>query len=55
VISASGFIGAQRLRPVYVVVGFVAGLGSLLIGILFIAGLGTALPDLQKVLSGPQT
>jgi len=55
VISASGFIGAQRLRTVYVVVGFVAGLGSLLIGILFIAGLGTALPDLQEVLSGPHT
>src|SRR5439155_569884 len=45
VVSASGFIGAQRLRTVYVVVGFVAGLGSLLIGILFITGLGTALPD----------
>ena len=52
VVSASGFIGAQRLRAVYVVVGFVAGLGSLLIGILFITGSGTALPDLQQVLFG---
>ncbi len=55
VVSASGFIGAQRLRTVYVVVGFVAGLGSLLIGILFISGLGTALPDLQEVLFGAHT
>ena len=55
VVSASGFIGAQRLRTVYVVVGLVAGLGSLLIGILFITGLGTALPDLQEVLFGGRT
>src|SRR5437879_13266717 len=34
VVSASGFIGAQRLRTVYVIVGFVAGLGSDLIGII---------------------
>jgi high-affinity nickel-transport protein len=55
VVSASGFIGAQRLRTVYVVVGLVAGVGSLLIGILFLSGLGTALPDLQQVLFGPRT
>jgi hypothetical protein len=55
VVSASGFLGAQRLRAVYVVVGLVAGLGSLVIGILFITGLGTALPDLQEVLFGTHT
>ena len=55
VATATGFIGAQRLRTVYVVVGFVAGLGSLIIGILFISGLGTALPDLQEVLFGAHT
>ena len=52
VVSASGFIGAQRLRTIYVVVGFVAGLASLAIGLLFIVGLGTALPDLQELLFG---
>ena len=52
VVSASGFIGAQRLRTIYVVVGFVAGLASLAIGLLFIFGLGTALPDLQELLFG---
>jgi len=55
VVSASGFIGAQRLRTVYVVVGFVAGVGSLLIGLLFITGLGTTLPDLQELLFGGRT
>ena len=52
--SATGFIGAQRLRTVYVVVGAVAGLSSLAIGLFFIAGLGAALPDLQELLFGPR-
>src|SRR5438093_1059205 len=37
VVSASGFMGAQRLRTVYVVVGAVAGLASLLLGVIFIS------------------
>jgi high-affinity nickel-transport protein len=52
VTSATGFIGAQRLRTLYVIVGAVAGVSSLVIGALFIAGLGTALPDLQELLFG---
>ena len=52
VVSASGFIGAQRMRTVYVVVGAFAGLASLAIGLLFIGGLGTVLPDLQEVIFG---
>jgi high-affinity nickel-transport protein len=52
VVSASGFIGAQRLRTLYVIVGAVAGVASLVIGALFIVGLGTALPDLQQLLFG---
>ena len=54
VVSATGFIGAQRLRTVYVVVGAIAGLSSLVIGLFFIAGLGKALPDLQELLFGPR-
>src|SRR5258706_461913 len=54
VVSASGFIGAQRMRTLYVVVGAFAGAASLVIGALFIVGLGTALPDLQQVLFGGQ-
>ena len=52
VTSATGFIGAQRLRTLYVTVGAVAGVSSLVIGLFFIAGLGTALPDLQELLFG---
>ncbi len=50
VVSASGFIGAQRMRTVYVVVGASAGVASLVIGGLFFFGLGSALPDLQQLL-----
>ena len=53
VTSATGFIGAQRLRTLYVIVGAVAGVSSLVIGAFFIAGFGTALPDLQELLFGP--
>jgi high-affinity nickel-transport protein len=52
VVSASGFIGARRMQTVYVVVGAIAGTASLLIGVLFIGGLGTVLPDLQEILFG---
>jgi high-affinity nickel-transport protein len=52
VVSASGFIGAQRLRTLYVVVGFAAGIASLFIGLVFLAGVGTVLPDLQEILFG---
>jgi hypothetical protein len=55
VTSATGFIGAQRLRTLYVIVGAVAGVSSLIIGLFFIAGLGTALPDLQQLLFGGRT
>jgi hypothetical protein len=52
VVSASGFIGAQRMQTVYVVVGALAGTASLAIGALFITGLGADLPDLQELLFG---
>ena len=52
VVSATGFIGAQRLRTLYVAVGAFAGVSSLVIGSFFIAGLGAALPDLQELLFG---
>ncbi len=52
VVSASGFIGAQRMRTLYVIVGAFAGVASLVIGGLFIVGLGTVLPDLQQLLFG---
>ena len=52
VVSATGFIGAQRLRQIYTALGIVVGAASLWIGLLFIAGLGNELPDLQQMLFG---
>jgi len=52
VVSASGFIGAQRMRTLYVIVGAFAGTASLVIGLIFIGGLGTVLPDLEQLLFG---
>ena len=51
-VTATGFIGAQRMRQIYIVLGAVVGVASLYIGLLFIAGLGTALPDLQQLIFG---
>lgn len=51
-VTATGFIGAQRLRRIYIVFGLVAGALSLYIGLLFVFGLGTSLPDLQQLLFG---
>ena len=51
-VTATGFIGAQRMRQIYVVLGAIVGIASLYIGLLFIAGLGTALPDLQQLIFG---
>lgn len=51
-VTATGFIGAQRLRWIYVALGLVAGLASLGIGLLFVLGRGNDLPDLQEVIFG---
>jgi high-affinity nickel-transport protein len=51
-VTATGFIGAQRMRQIYVALGVVVGIASLYIGLLFLAGLGNALPDLQQLLFG---
>ena len=46
VIAASGFLASQARRRLYVVVGFVAGAFSLVIGGAFLFGLEGLLPDL---------
>jgi high-affinity nickel-transport protein len=51
-VTATGFIGAQRMRQIYIGLGVVVGIASLYIGLLFIAGLGADLPDLQQMLFG---
>lgn len=54
-VTATGFIGAQRMRQIYTGLGLVVGVASLYIGLVFLAGLGTALPDLQRLLFGGGT
>lgn len=49
--STFGFVSSSFKRKVYVVVGVVAGVFSLIVGTFFVTGFGTELPDLQEVVS----
>jgi high-affinity nickel-transport protein len=49
VVSASGFLASQARRRLYVVIGFVAGAFSLVIGGAFLLGLEGLLPDLYAL------
>ena len=46
VVTATGFLGAQSHRGVYVALGVVTGLFSLVVGFYFLTGQAAALPDL---------
>jgi high-affinity nickel-transport protein len=50
-ISASGFMASQTRQRVYVVVGVLAGIFSVLVGTYFILGTETSLPDLESFFS----
>jgi high-affinity nickel-transport protein len=47
IVSASGFLASQRRRQVYVVIGAVAGLFSVVVGTFFLLNIG--LPDLEHL------
>ncbi|HYM84511.1 MAG TPA: hypothetical protein VEY67_10205 [Candidatus Dormibacteraeota bacterium] len=49
-ITATGFVASQHRQRIYIVVGVVAGVFSVVVGTLFLLGAEGALPDLQKVL-----
>ncbi|MBI2888030.1 MAG: hypothetical protein HYY02_12575 [Chloroflexi bacterium] len=51
VFSAFGFVSSGAKRTIYMAVGVVAAVFSLVIGAFFITGQGTELPDLQEVLN----
>ena len=51
-VTATGFIGAQRLRAICLAFGVVAGVLSLYVGAAFVLGAGAGLPDLQELLFG---
>jgi hypothetical protein len=44
--TTMGFLGAQSRRLLYIALGVTAGVFSLILGVLFLAGLGTLLPHL---------
>lgn len=49
-VSAVGFVASQARERIYVVVGLVAGLFSLALGLIYLFGLGAIVPDMQSIL-----
>jgi cytochrome c biogenesis protein CcdA len=52
IVSASGFMASQTRRQIYLVVGVLAGLFSLVVGGAFVLGVEDVLPDLEQLLGG---
>ena len=58
IMSTAGFVTAQRRTAIYIVVGFVAAVFSLVVGIFFLLQSGDLLPGLDQYTSwigGPNT
>ncbi len=51
-LTAFGFVSSAAQRNIYVAIGIIAGIFSLVVGTFFILGQGSDLPDLQEVISG---
>lgn len=49
VATATGFVSAENRRGIYIAIGVLAGVFSLVVGTLFVLDLGTVLPDLQQL------
>ena len=49
--SLVGFVSSSTKRNVYVAIGVLAGIFSLIVGFFFLTGQGTELPDLQHMLN----
>lgn len=52
VISVTGFIAGQVRRPIYIVVGVLAGVFSIAVGLSFLLGVDNMLPDIQQLFGG---
>jgi hypothetical protein len=50
VMTSVGFVASQTRERVYVVVGLIAGLFSLIIGIIYVVGLDSIVPEMEKLL-----
>ncbi|CAN5642550.1 hypothetical protein BH23CHL7_BH23CHL7_01080 [soil metagenome] len=55
VLSASGFVATRSRQRIYVTIGVVAGVFSLVIGGAFLFGADDLLPDLEQLLGGGET
>jgi len=52
VVSATGFVAGQIRRPVYIAVGVLAGVFSIAVGLAFLLGTESLLPDITQLLGG---
>jgi hypothetical protein len=52
VVSAMGFAAGQIRQPVYIAIGVLAGTFSIVVGMAFLLGTNSLLPDLQQLLGG---
>jgi high-affinity nickel-transport protein len=50
VVSASGFVASQLRTRIYVAIGVIAGIFSLVVGLVFLLGIDDVLPDLPHML-----
>jgi high-affinity nickel-transport protein len=52
VVSATGFVAGQVRRPVYIAIGVLAGVFSIVVGLSFLLGTDALLPDIQQLFGG---
>ena len=52
VFSLMSFVSTSTKRNIYVAIGILAGIFSLVVGLFFLTGMGSELPDLQEILNG---
>jgi hypothetical protein len=52
VITATGFIATRARERIYVAIGLIAGMFSLVVGAIFLLGLEGNLPQLDKLFGG---
>jgi hypothetical protein len=51
VLTASGFVASQLRQPLYIAIGLIAGAFSIAVGLLFLFGAESAMPDLERFFS----
>jgi hypothetical protein len=52
ILSSTGFVTSQLRTRIYLVVGLLAGIFSLVIGVAFVTGSESLLPNLEELLPG---